>query len=106
MYISKLVIAIYIVLVLLLGGVGLWAAGAFDGLTSALNLDILNPQEEMAEEQEQPQEPQNELMTGSNASDQALEQDVNQLDAELEAFNESSAELDSSLEDESIEQEY
>ena len=106
MYISKPVIAIYVVLVLLLGGVGLWAAGAFDGLTSALNLDILNPQEEVAEEQEQSQEPQNELMTGGDASDQALEQDINQLDAELEAYAETSSELDSSLEDESIEQEY
>lgn len=105
MYISKPVIVIYIVLVLLLGGVGLWAAGAFNGLTSALNLNILQPQEEVEEEQEQ-QAPQNELATGSDSSNQALEQDLGQLDAELGAYSETEAELDQSLADEPVEQEY
>ncbi|MDZ4225932.1 MAG: hypothetical protein U1C66_00375, partial [Patescibacteria group bacterium] len=70
-----------------------------------LNLTILQPQEEVVEEQEQ-QAPPSELMTGSDASDQALEEDVSQLDAEFAAYSETSAELDSSLEDEPGEQEY
>lgn len=87
-------------------GAGLWWMGVFNGLTSSLHLDILNhPQKEVAEEQAEVPPP-SELATGSDSSDQALEEDMSQLDAELEAYNETSAELDSSLEDESVPQEY
>lgn len=106
MYIPKSVLWGCGVALVLAVGAGLWWMGVFNGLTSALHLDILNQQEEVMSEEQQEQAPSNELATGSDSSDQALEDDLSQLDAELESYNETSAELDSSLEDESVPQEY
>lgn len=104
MYISKSVLWGCGVALVLAIGAALWWAGVFESLTSALNLDVATEQES-AEQQEQ-QMPPNELATGSDSSDEALEEDLDQLDAELESYSETSAELDSSLEDEQVEQEY
>lgn len=106
MYIPKSVLWGCALTLLVAIGAGLWWMGIFNGLTSALHLDILSQQEEMPQEVAEEPAPQNELATGSDSSDQALEEDMSQLDAELEAYGQTSAELDSSLEDESVPQEY
>ena len=101
---SKTVISIAVGVLLVVAGVGLWWAGLLDGLASALNLDILK-EEQMVEEnttEPAPQAPPSELSTGSNSSDQALEQDTAQLDAELESYGEISSELDQSFEEEPV----
>ena len=105
MYIPKSVLwGCGLVLLFVIAG-GLWWAGFFDGLTSALKLDILS-EEQQSEPAPQQQTSESELATGNDSSDQALESDLSQLDAELESYSEAEAELDSSLEDESVEQEY
>ena len=102
---SKVVISIGVGIVLIGGIAGLWWAGLLDGLTSQLDLDILKG-EEMTEEEPTSRQAElaSELTTGGDASDQALEEDLGTLDAQLGAYNESSTELDASLEDEPVEQ--
>lgn len=101
---SKVVISIGVVIVLVVTVAGLWWAGLLSGLTSQLDLDILNGEETTEETTMQQEEPESELATGDNSSDEALEEDLNALDAQLGAYSESSSELDASLEDEPVEQ--
>jgi len=98
---TSLSFAIGALIVVLLAGLS-WA-GLLDKLTSKLDLDILN-NEEVAEETAPMAEPQSELATGNNASDQALEDDLQALDAELGTYNEASSELDASIDDQPVEQ--
>ncbi len=79
-------------------------AGLLDGLTSKLDLDILNNEEVAEEQTPMAVEPQSELATGNNNSDQALEDDLQTLDAELGTYNEASSELDASIDDQPVEQ--
>jgi len=84
-------------------GAWLWFGGMLDPLFSEFGLS----QEETPTPttNEQPQI-QSELSTGGNTSDQALEQDLSTLDTQLSAYGESSAEVDSSLQDQAVTQEY
>ena len=101
---SKTLISLLVVLFLLVAGAGLWWFGVFDSLSAALNLNILQEETPAVEQTPQAPAPQSELTTGANSSDQALEQDEAQLDAQLEAYGEVSSELDQSLSDEPVEQ--
>lgn len=103
---SKTFISIIVIVLLIAVGVGLWWAGAFANLTDALNLGILQVDQTEEEPQEETQEPEGELTTGVDSSDQTLEEDAAQLDAELESYGEISSDLDQSFEDEPVEQEY
>ena len=100
---SKTLISLLIVLLLVVGVLGLWWVGALEGLTSVLNLNILG-QEQTVEEPPGPEPTPSELTTGSDSSDQALERDTAQLDAQLEAYGETSSALDQGFGDEPIEQ--
>lgn len=97
--------SITIAAVLVLGA-GAWWAGFFDDLTSKLNLDILQDEEQAVENTPEPapSEPQSELTTGNDASNEALDEDLQALDAQMGAYGESSSELDASLNDEPVEQ--
>ena len=99
---SKTTISLIVIGALVVGVVGLWWVGALEGLTSALNLNIL--QEEMVEEEVPQATPQSDLTTGSDTSDEALEEDLGTLDAQLDSYGETSSELDAGLEDEPVEQ--
>ena len=101
---SKTVISIGVVVLLVVAVAGLWWAGVLDGLTSKLNLNILQNEEMTEAPAPEPQEPQSELTTGNDASNEALEEDLGMLDAQLEGYSEASSELDASLEDEPVEQ--
>ncbi|MBP9711362.1 MAG: hypothetical protein KBD50_03855 [Candidatus Pacebacteria bacterium] len=83
-------------------GAWLWFGGMLDPLLSDFGLA---QNEEPATTNEQPQI-ESELSTGSDTSDQALEQDLSTLDTQLGAYNESSAEVDGSLQDQAVVQEY
>jgi hypothetical protein len=94
---SKVVVSIAVVLLLTAGVAGLWWAGF---------LDSFIPKTEMVEETSAPETPTpaSELSTGGNNSDEALEQDLQTLDAQLTGYSETSSELDASLADEPVEQ--
>lgn len=101
---SKGIISFVVIAVFIAGGVLLWWAGLLDGLTSNLNLNILHPNTAMTEDTIQSQGSEPELETGDDTSDQALEQDLQQLDAEFQTYGETSSDLDASLQDEPVEQ--
>lgn len=103
---SKTVVATVAVGIIVALGAAAWWAGIFDDLTSRLDLDILHREEEMTEEEKAVQEtpPSSELSTAGDASDESLEQDLSTLDAQMDAYGETSSELDASLADEPVEQ--
>ena|SRR3989344_8374271 len=91
-------------LVAVLGiGAWLWFSGMLEPLLSEVGLSEMQ-QEEAPDTANQ--QPQSELTTGTDTSDQALEDDLGALDAQLNAYSETSAELDQSLSDTPIQQEY
>lgn len=93
-----------------LGLVALAGAGAWLFMSGALN--PLLSEAGLTQEQLQPpstenaSQSQSELTTGTDTSDQALEDDLRSLDAEIDAYGESSAQVDQSLEDQPVTQEY
>jgi hypothetical protein len=84
-------------------GAWLWFGGMLEPLLSEVGLNSTK-QEETADTANQ--QPQSELTTGTDTSDQALEDDLGALDAQLNAYSETSAELDQSLNDQPVTQEY
>ncbi len=97
---SKAVISIAVILVVVLAGAGVWWSGLIDPWFTDMGFIA----EEQQEAEEQAQTQQSELSTGGDASDEALDQDLNTLDAQLDVYNESSSELDASLSDEPVKQ--
>lgn len=93
--------------VLLVGvGVWLWFGGMLDPLLTEVGIGNTMEQEEVPQQENRATQPQSELTTGSDSSDQALEQDMKNLDAQLGAYGEASAGVDKSLQDEPVTQEY
>jgi hypothetical protein len=86
-------------------GAFLWFGGMLDPLLSEVGLNKDSMEEEPVPQEVQ-QQPQSELTTGNDTSDQALEQDLKGLDAQLGAYGETSATVDESLEDKPVIQEY
>jgi hypothetical protein len=94
-------------LVLVVGiGAWLWFGGMLDPLLAEVGLGSGMQEEEIPQEEARQEAPQSELTTGSDTSDQALEQDLKNLDAQLGAYGETSAAVDQSLADEPVTQEY
>lgn len=94
------------IIVLIAGaGAALWFTGTLEAwITQMTTTEI--PQEEQKTTQQQPQPPPSELSTGSNSSDQALAEDTSALDAQIAAYGEASTELDKSMSDQPVVQEY
>ena len=91
-------------LVAVLGiGAWLWFGGMLEPLLSEVGLSGMQQKEAPDTANQQPQ---SELATGKNTSDQALEEDLGALDVQLNAYSETSAELDQSLQDQPVTQEY
>lgn len=88
-------------------GVWLWFGGMLDPLLTEVGL-VERPMmpDESGTAQTKPSTNSSELTTGRDTSDPALEQDLKNLDAQLNSYNETSATVDQSLQDEPVQQEY
>lgn len=87
-----------------LAGLGafLWFSGMLDPLLAEVGLG----QEGAESQTENSGTPERELATGNDTSNDALEQDLEMLDAHLNAYTASEAEVESSLQDTPVQQEY
>ncbi len=89
-----------------LGGLGAWVW--FGGMLDPLLTEVGLSQQEAPTPTPQQQQPQSqsELATGKDTSDEALDEDLDTLDAQMSAYGEASAAVDESLTDQSVQQEY
>lgn len=94
-------------LVVLAGvGVWVWFGGMLDPLLSEVGLGSEEQEVQTPAPTTRNQQPQSELVTGANASNQALEEDLGALDTQLNAYGATSVEVDQSLQDQPVTQEY
>ncbi len=100
---SKVITWIIVLLVVAALGAGLWWSGFIDPWLAQLGLTPAEEEvTEVGNETERQTQPQSELTTGANTSDQALGQDAAALDAQMEAYGQASSDLDSSLNDQPV----
>ena len=101
----KTLLWIFIILIIVGGGVYLWWSGILASFIpsmtpAATQTETQNQQQQVAEQ------PQGSLPSGNDTSDQALEQDVAAFDAQMAAYGSASSQVDQSLNDKPVTQEY
>lgn len=94
--------------VVVLAGVGAWVwfGGMLDPLLSEVGLGLEEQRVETPAPAARNQQLQSELTTGANISNQALEEDLGALDAQLNAYGAAADEVNQSLQDQPVTQEY
>ena len=93
--------------VLVIVGVGLWWSGVISNLMPGASVATQQQATTTPQQQTQTQQPVSDLPTASNdASDAALLQDSAAVDAQLQSLNTDSSNIDSSMNDKPVSQEF